>query len=213
MDLRAFRDAALHLLLPEICAHCKEDLGLGARGPLCGACLGLLVPDLTAGPAATCAFLYRGPAVSLIHAFKFRGSRSSAVLAGDLMARMLPLLPDLADYEGLVPVPLHPRRLLERGYNQALILALAVSRRTGLPVIDLLERVKATEASWGLSRAGRRENLKEAFRARRKFSGGGFLIVDDVLTTGATLAGCGRALLDGGARRVRGFLFARQPLI
>ena len=102
----------------------------------------------------------------------------------------------------LVPVPLHPSRGAERGFNQADLLAAAVARPLGLRVIGGLVRLRDTPPQTGLSAAARRRNVAGAFQSSRRFTGLDVVLVDDVLTTGATARACAKALRRAGARRV-----------
>ena len=103
----------------------------------------------------------------------------------------------------IVPVPLHRRRMRERGYNQSLLLAERVSGRTGIPVrADLLFRVKSTLAQSSLAHEKREENVKDAFRADPGAEGLRILLLDDVRTGGSTARACAAALLKEGAAEV-----------
>lgn len=112
--------------------------------------------------------------------------------------------------DALVPVPLHPVRLRARGYNQSRALAEALGAIHGLPVLDALERVRATRSQVGLGRSERAVNVDGAFLCRL---GAPPVVglVDDVTTSGATLAAAGSALLAAGAQRVVGLAFALAP--
>ncbi|MBI5240680.1 MAG: ComF family protein [Elusimicrobia bacterium] len=226
-----------HWLLPQTCAHCREDLNPDWSDPLCGPCraglpqarpsfclrcaepvreAGEFCRDCSGGAFACslirAAFLYQGPVPGLVHAFKYRGRRRAAEAAGRWMACLLPGLPELSGHDAAAPVPLHPRRLRERGYNQARLLALQVGAAAGLPVLDLLARVKPTRPQWGLGRDARAQNLAAAFQAGPAARGLSVLLVDDVCTSGASLESCAAALRRAGARRVGAFVFARQTL-
>jgi competence protein ComFC len=111
----------------------------------------------------------------------------------------------------MVPVPLHPVRLRERGYNQAEALASVVSRQTGVPVTPCLQRVRYTLTQTRFDRVQRRRNLRGAFALRKStgVTGQRLLLIDDVLTTGSTLHECAAVLLDRGARSVRALTVAR----
>jgi ComF family protein len=116
--------------------------------------------------------------------------------------------------DALVPVPLHWRRLWTRRYNQSAALAAAISRISGVPVAhELLRRVKATPQQVGLSRAERATNVQGAFRvapaARAEAAGRRLILVDDVLTSGATSDACARALLRAGTAQVDVLVLAR----
>jgi ComF family protein len=129
----------------------------------------------------------------------------------DLLAEEAPGHLDLTRWDLLAPVPLHWRRRLQRGYNQAEILARAVGRRHAIPVaVRALGRVRATPPQQGSAEA-RRRNVRDAFRVRRpgRVMGRRVLIVDDVFTTGATANACARALLQAGAAAVGVLTLAR----
>ena len=147
-----------------------------------------------------------------VHAFKFRGRRAMAAPLGDLLVeamdgRLPAGLPGL-----LVPVPLHPRRQRERGFNQASLLARRVARIWRVPVHDdVLVRAVATPSQTELDAPARRANVRDAFRLRRPelVAGRHVLLVDDILTTGATLSECARSLRTGGAAVVGALTVAR----
>ena len=147
-----------------------------------------------------------------LHAFKFRGRRALAAPLGDLLVEgmegWLPAgVPAL-----LLPVPLHPRRERERGFNQASLLAWRVGRAWRVPVRDdALVRAVATPSQTELDAPARRANVRDAFRLRRPelIAGRHVLLVDDILTTGATLSECARCLREGGAAAVGAVTVAR----
>jgi len=235
--LAQLKSLARHWLLPQTCSHCRETLAPDWHEPLCASCLKDLVPaeppfclrcgEPLSGGRALCpacsgrpfacrliraAFLYRGPVPELVHGFKYRGRRDAAQAAGRWMAGHFPRFPELSGCHALVPVPLHRRRLRERGYNQAEMLARGLGAGAGLPVMDLLERPQSTKPQWDLDRESRRRNLAGAFRAGPPAQGKSLLLVDDVCTSGTSLEECGRALHRAGAARVAAFVLARQTL-
>jgi ComF family protein len=114
-------------------------------------------------------------------------------------------------WDGLVPVPLHPARRAERGFNQAEELARQLSRASGIPVCRGLKRVRRTETQTRLRRSERIRNQEQAFALKRGFDAAGrrLLIVDDVFTTGATVNACARILAQAGAARVCALTVAR----
>ena len=228
--------AALDLVFPPLCPVCDGLLGAGRRDPLCGACWEALerisppwcrccgAPLGTEGLCGACrtrrprfayaraALRYGDVAREAIHAFKFGGRRGLANPLGDLLAGLgvsaLPgALPDL-----LVPVPLHPRRARERGYNQAILLARRLERAWGVPVAaDALLREVPTLPQADLDAAARRRNVRDAFVVRRPevIEGRHVVLVDDVLTTGATAGECARVLIRAGAGTVGVITVAR----
>ena len=161
-----------------------------------------------------------GPVRDLIVRFKYRGEQHlRRTLAGWLAEALAD--PRLArrPADALVPVPLHPRRQRERGYNQAEECACALGRRAGLPVWPVLRRARYTGTQTLLSRDERARNLSGAFalaggwtarRWRRRLDGADLLLVDDVFTSGATVDACARVLLAGGAASVRVLTVARR---
>lgn len=112
--------------------------------------------------------------------------------------------------DGVVPVPLHPERLAERGFNQSEIISSLLHWKLGLPMIDVLMREKYTSPQVGLSRRERLQNLKNAFvlKEPQKIQGKVLWLVDDVTTTGATLEACAKVILDAGAEQVYGLCLA-----
>jgi ComF family protein len=173
----------------------------------CAACTAAPPPYDYARSAA----LFEGALREALHAFKFSGKRALARPLGDLAAEHC--VATLAEaIEAVVPVPLARARERERGFNQAELLAQRVARRLGVPARPRwLARVRATRPQSDLAASERRANVRGAFRAAPEVSGRHVLVVDDVLTTGATLGECARALRDGGARRVGVLTVARVP--
>ncbi|HLW91887.1 MAG TPA: ComF family protein [Roseiarcus sp.] len=178
---------------------------------------GLISPQAAADPPAfgrarAVARFEDGPARRLIHRLKYSDRGELARPLGRWMARAGADI--LADAGILTPVPLHPLRLWTRRFNQAAALAEAVGRETGLRCDpSLLARVKATRSQVGLSRAQRADNVQGAFRiapgAEGRVRGARIVLVDDVLTSGATANAAARALLRGGAATVDVLVFAR----
>ncbi|MBI2789576.1 MAG: ComF family protein [Elusimicrobia bacterium] len=232
-----YLELALDILLPRACAHCREDLGR-ADGPLCRTCVAALPPPpepacvrcagRRRGPSPFCAdcagrrfdcrliraaAAHRGPAASLVHAFKFRGSRPAAKAAGRLMAAAMTLHPELSGFDALAAVPVHPARERERGYNQAELLAREVAAATGLPLIAPLVRARAAAPSWRLRRVERRAELAGAYApgpgGAGLAAGKRVLLIDDVAASGTTLEECAAALRAAGAADAAGYAFAR----
>lgn len=234
------------LVFPDECRICGEPLLKASRIPVCGNCLrppeplsaeyfcvlcrtpflnrapldeegrcGLCRRGLRAFDAAYSWGAYEGRLRELIHLFKYGGVRPLGKLLGEWMALAMPR--ELG-FDRVVPTPLHWRRRLRRGFNQAELLAREVARRFGKRPENLLRRVRATEVQAGLSHSARRANVAGAFRVRRGVSleGQRVLLVDDVMTTGATATACAQALKRAGARYVAVLTLARadrRPLL
>ena len=197
-------------LAPPLCVACRSH----ARAePLCAACraqLAWLPPEPVAcGPVTAWAPLaYQGPAAALARSLKFEG----ALLAADAMAAQIAANAPAGLLAAcvLVPVPLHPARLRRRGYNQAALLARALGVRAGLPVADVLERRGGRGTQVGRGRAARLEGLAGVVRLREGSPAPArVLLVDDVITTGATLTACAQLLLASGSNDVDAIAYAR----
>jgi ComF family protein len=192
-------DAELPRLGAGLCARCA--LASPGAGP-CGRCLAQ-PPHYDATVAA---LAYSFPADILVHALKFRGELALAALLGRLLAqRLSPREPvDL-----VVPVPLSARRLRERGYNQAM----EIARHAAPPGVrldaHLCQRSRDTPAQVGLALEERARNVRGAFRCERALGGATVAVVDDVMTTGATLNEVAATLKRAGAARVVNWVVAR----
>ncbi len=205
---------ALSAIAPPACWEC----GAGARPgePLCAECrrsLRRLGPDLVtlAGVPVWAPVSYEGPAQALVQGMKFRGA---VALADPMAAQMVANAPAglLEAPTVLVPVPLHPSRRRRRGYNQAERLAAALARRTGLELNDCLRRGGSPTRQVGRGRTERLESPPAHVTVRPGvLAPVDALLVDDVATTGATLAACARVLDRAGARWVMAVTFARTP--
>jgi ComF family protein len=152
---------------------------------------------------------YDGALRRLIHVFKYERVDT---LAGPLAGMLLDALPRDEEFDCVAPMPLHWRKQWDRGFNQAELLAREVARRVGIPYSDLLKRGKASPAQAGLTFAARRDNVQGAFAIRRKAAARDrhVLLIDDVLTTGATAAAAARVLKRAGkARRISILTLAR----
>jgi ComF family protein len=148
----------------------------------------------------------------VIHELKYRGRRRVAARLARLLLEDPSALALVAGCDILVPVPLHHRRLRERGFNQAALIARELGRQTGRPCCEgVLVRRRDTAPQTGLSAAARRRNVAAAFAARRRglVAGRVMTLVDDVFTTGATAYACARVLRDAGAKEVRLLSVAR----
>ncbi|MFQ3577686.1 MAG: ComF family protein [Verrucomicrobiia bacterium] len=147
----------------------------------------------------------RGVARNLVHKLKYNTQRSAATPLAYFMSEALNDEPWARLVTPLlVPVPLHKRRLRERGFNQSTLLAESLSKARGWPVVELLVRTRATPTQTALDRSQRTRNLSGAFEVNPKhspaiFAGRSVLLVDDVVTTGATVHECASVLLKAGA--------------
>ena len=210
------------MVLPAACAGCGR---YGAA--LCRSCVGalrapaaatdrFLAPDpgVVVGDAlelAVAAFAYEGTLRRALARLKYGSAARVARPLADRAAVRLVELAAVAGPAALVPVPIHPERLRERGYNQAALLAAGLHRATRLSTTDLLVRRRATTRQHRLDRAARLRNLRDAFAVRPDARAPPVVIViDDILTTSATLEACATILRDAGAARVFGFAVARE---
>lgn len=199
--------AACHRDLPWIanaCARCGQPVATGLpRGVYCAACQARKPPfQATVAP-----LLYEFPVDAGLKALKFGRKLHYAAAFGDLLAaEMHRLSPDI---DALLPVPLHWRRQAVRGFNQATELCKSISRCSALPIVSGVTRRRATSYQSGLAAAERRRNLRHAFVVRRKFAFRHILIVDDVVTTGATTRQLAMTLLQSGAEKLSVLAVAR----
>lgn len=229
--------ALLSLVFPDDCRICEAPLGEFSRAPVCRACLAkpeplaaeycciqCRAPFLSRFPldeegrcglcrrgargfdAAYSFGFYEDELRKLIHLFKYGRVQTLAKPLAKLLARALPRE---QSYDLIVPMPLHWRKRWQRGFNQAALLAREIGRRTHTPVQSVVRRVRHTASQAGLTSAKRRENVSGAFRVRARLDGRRVLLIDDVLTTGATAASCARALKRAGADQVTLLTLAR----
>jgi predicted amidophosphoribosyltransferase len=206
---------ALELVLPRVCAGCGRE---AAEPPFCPACAPAPAGALPAPPAALdawhAAILHGGPGADWVRRFKYpaRGlaglDPAADAAAFGLMRRLARSLPAP---DAVAPVPLHPRRLRERGFSPAALLARAAAREVLRPFSPvLLARLRDTRSQTALTRAERRRNVAGAFAPRGRAPPRVWL-VDDVATTGSTLAEAAAALRRAGAREVVGVCLAWRP--
>jgi competence protein ComFC len=146
-----------------------------------------------------------------VQELKFHGRRNLTGLLAPLMAAAFYESWGREDFDLIVPVPLHPRRKRERGYNQSELLARSLARQIAIPFLRALVRVRATLPQVGLTDTERRENVRKAFRCAypQKIPGKRILLIDDVMTTGATVASAAQTLLESSALRVSVLTIAR----
>jgi ComF family protein len=197
------------LLAPPLCWCCHAPAPRGE--PLCATCRRSLRwlgggPVRVAGMEVWAPLAYEGAARELVRALKYRGAER---LAGAMAAPIAATAPRAFAVGCLVPVPLHPARLRRRGFNQAELLARELSRRTTLEVADCLERARPRAPQAGRPRAERVGGLPGIRLRPQAGVPGSVVLVDDVVTTGATVAACARALRSAGACEVRVLAYAR----
>jgi ComF family protein len=235
--VRATLRPILNVALPPLCPSCREPVrDAGALCPACWSKLNFIarpycerlgipfaydpgpgilsmqaIADPPAYARARAAVRFDAVARDLVHALKYGDRLDLAPTLGGWMASAGREL--LADADALVPVPLHWRRLWARRFNQSAALSRAISAAARVPVCTALKRVRATPQQVGLSRSERAENMQGAFRvpadAKAEVVGRRLVVIDDVLTSGATVDACARALLRAGAGAVDVLVFAR----
>lgn len=140
-----------------------------------------------------------------IHALKYQRKIPAGVVLGKILSAHVANLLPFGDYDRIIPVPLHKKRLRKRGFNQSLILARAMARDFSLPLdFQSLKRRVHTDPQIGLGRKQRETNVREAFECVRRdqIANSRILLIDDVYTTGSTVRECSRVLLEGGAKSV-----------
>ncbi len=198
----------IRFISPPICPKCGLPFPMEmGEDHLCGQCLGR---QWHFGSARALG-LYEGTIREAIHLLKYNGKSFLAKPLVGLLDRGYPFI-DYGSYDLLVPVPLHPKRLRERGFNQALMLGRAIGRREGVPCgVFLLKKIKWSSAQINLSPREREENVKGTFAVTDPggVRGKRLLLIDDVMTTGSTVNECARELLKAGAGEVDVFTLAR----
>jgi ComF family protein len=174
---------------------------------LCGNCT-LQIPSFSGARAFG---YYTAELSRLIQAFKFHGRRNLVGLLTPLLAGTFFENWNRGDFDLVVPVPLHSKRRRERGYNQSELLARSLALQIALPCLPCLVRTRPTVPQVGLSDARRKENVRKAFHCRDSglISGKRILLIDDVMTTGATVSSAAQTLMDEDALRVSVLTVAR----
>jgi ComF family protein len=232
---------ALDFLLPPACAACDRLLDAGERGLVCGRCWTRidplpfpqcgrcghprlrdrcawceLLPPYVRAARSVC-WMHRGTGPSVVYALKYGGWHAIALEMAARMARLAWPLDVLDERTAVMPVPLAPSRERERGFNQSEHLARALGVHWNVPAwCDVLERGRSTQTQTRLTPEERLANVSGAFRVRdgaRQLRNAHVVLVDDVVTTAATLNACAAALFAGGARILSYVTFGRAPAV
>ncbi len=231
---------AADLFLPRSCAVCERSVDAGDAGIVCGRCWARarelphprcdrcghplrrpscswcdqLPPFVRAARSAY--WMPGGTAAAIVHALKYSGWSGVAAAMADRMARLAWPEDVVAERTMVVPTPLAPARERERGFNQSALLGRALASRWRIPFVsDCVVRARATATQTRLTPEERRGNVSGAFRApqsaRARLRGAHVILVDDVITTGATLSECATTLFESGARIISLVTFGRAP--
>jgi ComF family protein len=202
--LQAFGGALLDLAFPPRCPACGD--APVPPSPFCALCDGAIDPVEGAQDEVRAGALFGGPIADAIHALKYGDRAEAAVPLGRWLAGRVAVPPGAR----VVWVPLGRRRRIERGYDQAMLIAGAFAGAARLRLLrGAIRRVRETPPQVGLDRGARARNVEGAFAAARAVSGLDLVLVDDVVTTGATAEAASRALREAGARSVRVVAVAR----
>lgn len=194
-------DQLLDLIFPPRCEVCRN----GAKAAICQPCfqkIKFMKPHLGIHSASS----YEGVLREAIHRFKFNKKRRLAEPLGILLVNYLSHIPGFQpkEIDAIVPVPLHPHRFRQRGFNQAELLGTALTHYFGVPVKPALARIRNTKAQFDLPREERFSNISGAFKVidPQAVYNQRLLLLDDIYTTGATISECVKTLHTAGARRI-----------
>ena len=209
--LKNLGQGMLNLFYPYSCCACGKKV---PPGIFCAECYARIEPlTVAALPHLFSAVRYREPVVTAIHRFKYRGEVFLAPYLAEFLIELCRRHKLNERIDCVVPVPLHPTRFRERNFNQSELLGQEIAACFSLPVLNrFLVRFRNTPSQTGLSGKERLTNVSDAFQVRKDliFKGRRCLLVDDVLTTGATLNACRNRLLSAGAAEVYGLALARD---
>lgn len=213
------KETILSLVYPRraTCLGCGNMIGLD-RDELCDECRMFLARNRIGpvpvpkginvqGTAFVCP--YRGPGGSMVRTLKYASVKLLVEEMGTRMAAVTQMM-HISKIDHVTFVPMHPQRQRERGFNHAELLARKIGEELGVPCEALLERTRNAGQQAKLSKKEREQNLKDTFRAVRDTTGGTILLIDDVMTTGATLKHCSKALREAGAAQIYFTAFAQS---
>jgi ComF family protein len=226
----------LNTLYPSRCPSCGSESDVFNHSPICASCWSK-IKRYTGPSCSICAMpfsseysrlcgqcmkkappfskvinfgLYEGVLAEAINLLKFHDLKKLSTPLG----RLLLSLPDLPELDGIAPVPLNIKRLRERGFNQSLLIAKVISKVTGVPLLmDILLKKKETPPQIGLSAKERLLNLKNSFEIKGNIKGLRLFLVDDVMTTGATVTECSKEIMKAGAKEVLVLTVARSSMM
>jgi ComF family protein len=219
MSLRTIWNDFIDLAFPRCCEACDKSL-VGNEEVICTGCR-ISLPRITTDGIykdimrfkfvnasevfSTNSFLLftkRGKVQKLLHALKYKGNKEVGTLLGFMFGQEIAAAGDLPNADLIISVPLHKKKKKLRGYNQSDLLAAGFSKATGIPWTGTaLERIRHTATQTGKSKTERRENVKGVFAVKEDISAKNIIIMDDVLTTGATLEECAEILKTAGCRK------------
>ncbi|MDP3791353.1 MAG: ComF family protein [Candidatus Omnitrophota bacterium] len=217
-ELKTIAKNFINLFYPLHCLGCAKQLDALNKFHLCGQCIGSIkcnaMPPFeleTSSVIAYSACLYEGITKDLIHSFKYKGKTALTGIFAKIMINYIRENPEITEVDMITAVPLHKARLKEREFNQSLLLANKIAKEFSMPIKHTLEKTVKTRYQNELSKSDRLVNLKNAFRVYKNtnISGKSILLIDDVMTTGATLNECAGILLSGDAKRVTCLTLAR----
>ncbi len=198
----------LNLIFPLRCEVCKK----ASEAALCPECFGqikFMKPHLGIYSVS----VYEGVLRTAIHRFKFKKRKKLADPLGVLMVKYISQSPtfNVKEVDLIIPVPLHRRRMRQRGFNQSSLLAGVLSKYFGIAVVEALERMKNTKPQFDLPKTERFKNITGAFKVTnsKAIYKKRILLLDDIYTTGATIAECSKALKIAGAKRVEVLTLSR----
>ncbi len=222
-SIAAFVRPIYELIYPPTCLACERYLHTPDKRicPECWSRIRRLTPDdelyreklgqliskgNISGFASVFHFEKDGVLQALIHQLKYREMTSVGIELGRFVRDSVDPMLGRISFDALVPVPLHPARERERGYNQSEVICRGMGKGIGIPTCRMLKRVRHTKTQTKLDAHERKENVADAFalnhRYRRRVAGGIFLLVDDIITTGATVDECAKVLKQHGAEKI-----------